>query len=99
MANHDQPKTNMQPDQPKLIPVRTLNFHPGLNLTIPGKDVTTNSLTGDAEVGPGKCFKIAHDPRLRSFRVEMYMPAPDPARAPTKVIMVSESVVCTWVPA
>jgi hypothetical protein len=92
------PKPNTPPD-PKLIPVKTLTFHPGVNVQLPGKKVTTNSLTGAREPVPQEFWTIDYAPSLRSFRVAYYEPGKAPDRSPASSTMVAESVVCTWVPA
>ena len=98
MAADPKTPTPTQPDQ-KFIPVRSITFTPGLNLTIPGKDVTTNSVTASVEPVRGRYWTIGFDPRLRSFRVACFDPGEALDRPPSRISMVMESVVCTWVPA
>lgn len=93
------PKT-MTPTPPdaKLIPVRTLTFLPGMNVQLPGKSLSSNSITGTAEPVPQQFWTVGFDPRVRSFRVAYYAPGTQVDRPPNSVTMVSESVVATWVP-
>lgn len=96
MANDPKTTTPTQPE-PKLIPVRTLTFHPGMNVQVAGKNISGNSVSS-TEPGAGRYWSVALDPRVRSFRVACYEPGKDPERPPSSVTMVHESVVATWVP-
>lgn len=92
------PKPTTPPDPAKPIPVRQINFHPGTNLDIPGKKITTNGVTGESSPSKGSYWTIGYMPRLRSFLVSHFEPGDDLARPPSRTAMVMESVICTWVP-
>lgn len=94
-----QPPTPTTPPDPKLIPVKSITFKPGVNLQITGKPIAGNSLTAAPRAVPGEFFSIGFDPRVRAFRCAYHTPDPNLDRAPSAVTMVAESVVATWVPA
>lgn len=88
MANHD-PKnpTPMQPDPkpPGLIPIKSIQFLPGINLKTPDPGMSeTNGVTAK-EPSASAFTLIGFDPRSQRFRVMWFKAGVDMGRAPTRI--------------
>ncbi len=85
MANHNPPPAHAAPTLPdngklSLIPIKSIQFLPGMNLDVPGLQQTNAVSSQDPSTSAFR--RIFFDPRSQRFTVLFFKPGPEVDRAP-----------------